>query len=93
MLIIDGYGSHIRAKFIAHCMENEIDLLVMPPHCSHLLQPLDINVFAAFKRAHNGETDAVSRLNTQHIPRFEWLQMFQRARNKAVVAFNILTGW
>ena len=93
LLIIDGHGSHIQAKFIAHCMENGIDLLVMPPHCSHLLQPLDVGVFAAFKRAHSVEMDSVSRLSTQRISRHEWLQMFIRARVKAVTTSNILAGW
>jgi hypothetical protein len=31
-------------------MEHIIDLLIMPPHCSHVLQPLDVGVFSAFKR-------------------------------------------
>ncbi len=46
LLIADGHGSHIRADFIAYCMENEIDLLFMPAHCSHILQPLDVGVFS-----------------------------------------------
>lgn len=93
LLIADGHGSHIRAEFIAHCMENDIDLLIMPPHCSHLLQPLDVGVFSAFKRAHANETDRVSRLSAQRIPRQEWVQMFARARKKAVIMDNILSGW
>ena len=71
LLIADGHGSHIRADFIAYCMENDIDLLIMPPHCSHLLQPLDVGVFSAFKRAHSNETDKTSRLSTQRISRPE----------------------
>ena len=93
LLIADGHGSHIRADFIVYCMENAIDLLIMPPHCSHLLQPLDIGVFAAFKRAYGGETDALSRLSTQRIQRAEWMEMFQKARAKATTASNIQAGW
>jgi DDE superfamily endonuclease/Tc5 transposase DNA-binding domain len=93
LLIADGHGSHIRADFIAHCMENDIDLLIMPPHCSHLLQPLDVGVFSAFKRAHSNETDTTSRLSTQRISRPEWMEMFIRARAKAVKLDNILGGW
>lgn len=93
LLIADGHGSHIRADFIAHCMENGIDLLIMPPHCSHLLQPLDVGVFSAFKRAHANETDAVSRHSSQRISRVEWMQMFIRARRKAITSANVLSGW
>lgn len=74
-------------------MENNIDLLIMPPHCSHLLQPLDVGVFSAFKRAHSYETDTTSRLSTQRISRPEWMEMFIRARTKAVKTDNILSGW
>ena len=93
LLIVDGHGSHIRADFIAYCMENKIDLLVMPAHCSHILQPLDVGMFSSFKAAHSGETDAYSRLSSDRIPRQEWIQMFSRARAKAVTPENIRAGW
>ncbi|RAL59416.1 hypothetical protein DID88_006790 [Monilinia fructigena] len=44
LLIMDGHSSHITGSFIAFCIEKDIDLLILPPHCSHLLQPLDIAV-------------------------------------------------
>jgi hypothetical protein len=93
LLIADGHGSHIRGDFIAYCMENNIDLLIMPPHCSHILQPLDVGVFAAFKRYHTVETHAISRLSSQRIPRSEWIELLSRARTKAMSRENILSGW
>ena len=93
MLIADGHGSHIQADFIAYCMEHAIDLLIMPPHCSHLLQPLDIGIFSAFKRAHADQTDRISRHSSQRISRYEWLQLFIRARQKALTVDHILAGW
>jgi DDE superfamily endonuclease/Tc5 transposase DNA-binding domain len=93
LLIADGHGSHIQANFIAYCMENDIDLLILPPHCSHVLQPLDVGVFAAFKRRYTGETAAISRLSSQRISRAEWVQLFARARESSVIRENILAGW
>jgi hypothetical protein len=93
LLIADGHGSHIRADFIAYCMENEIDLLIMPAHCSHILQPLDVGVFSAFKRFHSVETSALSRLSSQRIPRSEWIELLSYAREKAMSKENILGGW
>ena len=37
LLIMDGHGSHITANVISHCMQNAIDLLILPPHTSHVL--------------------------------------------------------
>ena len=66
---MDGHSSHMTANFIAFCMEYLIDLLILPPHISHLLQPLDVGVFAPLKRALVEETDAVSQLNSGRISR------------------------
>lgn len=65
----------------------------MPPHCSHILQPLDLGVFSAFKRYHSCETHAISRLSSQRIPRSEWIELLSRAREKAMSEKNILSGW
>jgi hypothetical protein len=56
LLVMDGHGSHITANVIAHCMKHAIDLLILPPHTSHMLQPLDVSVFAPLKRALAKET-------------------------------------
>ncbi len=50
-------------------------------------------MFSAFKRAYLNETDTTLRLSTQRISRPEWLEMFIRARAKAVKLDNILGGW
>jgi len=37
LLLTDGHSSHLIAKFVAFCLENAIDLVVLPPHSSYLL--------------------------------------------------------
>ena len=93
LLVMDGHGSHITANVIAFCMEHAIDLLILPPHTSHVLQPLDVSVFAPLKRALAIETDAVSRLDSGRIQRVEWTEMYIRAREKALISTNIVSGW
>lgn len=61
MLIMDGHSSHITGNMIALCIENNIDLLILPPHCSHLLQPLDVGVYGPLKRFHAQEVDRYTR--------------------------------
>lgn len=76
LLIMDGHGSHITANVIAFCMEHAIDLLILPPHTSHMLQPLDISIFSPLKRALAAETDAILRLDSGRIQRVEWVNTY-----------------
>jgi hypothetical protein len=89
LLIMDGHSSHM----IAFCMQKAIDLMILPPLCSHILQPLDVGVFAPLKRALASETDAALRLGTGRMSRVEWLEMYIRAREKALTMSNIRGGW
>jgi len=71
LLIMDGHSSHITANMIAYCMRHAIDLLILPPHTSYVLQPLDVSVFSPLKRALAVETDAASRPDPGRISRAE----------------------
>ena len=93
LLILDGHSSHITANFIAYCMNNQIDLLVLPPHTSHMLQPLDISIFQPLKRALATETDRLAALNSGRIPRIEWTEAYIQAHEKAFSSKNIQIGW
>lgn len=68
---MDGHGSHMTANVVAHCMERAIDLLNLPSHCSHVLQPPDVSVFSSLKRALAAETDAEARLDASRMSRVD----------------------
>lgn len=93
LLIMDGHSSHCTANVIAFCMENKIDLAILPPHTSHLPQPLDVAVFGPIKRALADETDQHARVNTGRISKVEWTTMFIKARQQAVRKKTILAGF
>ena len=68
LLIINGYKSHKSLAFQNLCEENKIINLYMPPHSSHILQPLNIRCFAPLKQAYSKEIrvlviDYVSQIN------------------------------
>jgi hypothetical protein len=78
---------------IALCMENNIDLLILPPHCSHLLQPLDVGVFGPLKKYHAYETDRLLSAGINRFQRSEWVTLYQLIRTKALSTENIRSGW
>ena len=65
----------------------------MPPYYSHLLQSLDVDIFAPLKRALSKETDILSQHNSNHISYISWVEMYIRARTKALSSENLKAGW
>jgi hypothetical protein len=66
-LILDGHGSYLTAEFDRTCTENNIIPVCMPPHSSHLLQPLDVSRFAVIKRKYGQLVEQRMRLGFNHI--------------------------
>ena len=53
LLILDGHESHLNQGFKDYCLEHKILTLCMPPHSSHILQPLDVVCFSPLKRKYS----------------------------------------
>ena len=49
LLIEDGHSSHVSLNVIKLARDNNIHLLCLPAHPTHLLQPLDVGVFKSLK--------------------------------------------
>ena len=55
LLIEDGHASHISIEVIELARDNDIHLLCLPSHTTHLLQPLDVGVFKSLKSKNVGD--------------------------------------
>ena len=51
LLFLDGHHSHISLELIRRAHGSNVLLLCLPPNTTHLLQPLDVGVFAPMKSA------------------------------------------
>jgi DDE superfamily endonuclease len=49
LLLMDGHSSHTTQDFITGCWEHGIIPFALPPHTTHILQPLDVCVFQPYK--------------------------------------------
>ena len=76
LLIMDGHSSHITANVITFCIQNVINLFIMPLHYSHLFQFLDVNVFAPLKHTLNKEINVVNQYNSNYISCIFWIKMY-----------------
>lgn len=50
LLIFDGHKSPVNLEVVEAARKDCITLLCLPPHCSHILQPLDIGLFVLLKQ-------------------------------------------
>ena len=85
--------SHITATWIEYCMRNDIVLMVLPPHSSHLTQPLDVGVFGLLKTMMASALQPLISTEIHRIIKAEWLSAFVEAHEGAFSTQNIQAGF
>ena len=93
LLILDNHESHISLEFRSFCEENNIILLWMPPHSSHLLQPLDVGCFGPLKTAFSKQNQNLIRNHIFHVKKEDFLATFQTAFLATFTRTNIQAGF
>ena len=49
LLIVDGHSSRSNPNSLKLLRENDIELLILPAHLTHLLQPFDVGIAGTLK--------------------------------------------
>lgn len=94
LLILDGHGSHETDEFMWECYSNNIQLLFLPPHTSHVLQPLDLAIFSSLKSSYRKHVGHLSLLtDSTPLGKRNFLICYSKARKEAIIARNIKSGW
>ena len=65
----------------------------MPPHSSHLLQPLDVGCFGPLKQAYDRQVKDLMRIHINHISKLEFLYSFRKAFFTSITERNIQGGF
>lgn len=93
LLILDGHESHHSIAFEEYCRTNNILALCMPPHSSHLLQPLDVGCFGPLKKAYSRQIEDLVRAGITHISKESFIPAFKAAFQAAMTQENIQGGF
>jgi hypothetical protein len=94
LLILDGHGSHETTDFMYLCFQHNIHLLYLPPHTSHVLQPLDLSIFSALKHYYRKQIGYLNLLtDSSPVGKQNFLLSYQKARKEALSMSNIKSGW
>ena len=91
---MDGHGSHTSDEFMTICYLNNVHLLFLPMHTSHILQPLDLGCFSSLKaeyRKRVGEYTAIT--DATRIGKANFLEFYVKARQIGLSKKNIESRW
>lgn len=94
LLIFDGHGSHVALPTIQEARFLGIDLITLPAHTSHKLQPLDVSIFSPFKNYFKSErSEWMAKHHRLVINRSELASLCSLAFKKALTVDNIKAGF
>ena len=93
MLIMDGAESHIYSEFVRVCYSKNILSFHLPPHTTHLLQPLDVVCFQPLKHYHAEAIDAAVRSRDAEFSKVEFLARITTIRKQAFKKNTILSSF
>jgi hypothetical protein len=65
----------------------------MPPHSSHLLQPLDVSCFAVLKRSYRQQIKELMRARYNHIEKLDFLTAYTIARIESITPNIVYSGF
>lgn len=95
LLLTDGHSSHINLRFIDYCDESGIILIILPPHSTHRLQPLDVGIFAPLANAYSYRIDQFIQSSSgfSRITKRLFWQLFHSAWQSALTLQNIRSAF
>ena len=94
LLILDGHGSHIDIDFLWLCKLHRIQLLYLPAHTSHVLQPLDLAPFSVIKSSYRRQIQELASLDdAAPIKKERFITCYHQAREEGFIERVIRAGW
>ena len=93
LLLCDGYGSHLTYEFVRFCEDKKIIPFFLLPHTSHILQPLDVGVFQAYKYWHSEAIANATQTGIGKFTKIEFLHALDTIRQKTFKKQTICHGF
>jgi hypothetical protein len=94
LLLLDGHSSHYQPEFIRLAAAEDVVVFCLPPHSTHLLQPLDNGVFGSLK---SNWSQACHEYMSQNpgrvVNRYNFSTIFSRAWIRSMSMQNIISSF
>ena len=89
LILYDGHRSHFSLDLIEWAKTNNMILFVLPPHCSHILQPMDVGCFGPLQIKYSQECQTFSRCNGRMVSRYDVCALACKAYSAALTPANL----
>ena len=94
LLLLDGHSSHYCPEVIKMASKHKIVVFTLPPHTTHITQPLDRSVFAVLKVywkqvCHGFQLKHPGRVITQ----YDFCSLFSEAWSQSMTLRNVTSGF
>ena len=93
LLLLNGYTSHCTYEFITYCDAQKILPFDLPPHATHLLQPLDVVLFQPYKHWHATAVDEATRTGCHGFNKIEFLAAIKSIRQLTFKSSSIKSSF
>ena len=94
LLVLDGYNLHVTLEVVTLAMHSGLDIISLPSHTLHVLQPLDVSCFKPFKTAFRQIGDSWTLLNKdKRMEKTDLCEWTSQALEKSLIAKNIKSNF
>jgi DDE superfamily endonuclease len=95
LLIVDGHSSHVNLAFLEACANEKIIVLILPPHTTHDLQPLDVGLFSPLSQSYSSQLHKLmaESMGLVSITKSRFWPLFKYAWESAFTTSNIQSAF
>ncbi|KAF1996433.1 CENP-B protein, partial [Amniculicola lignicola CBS 123094] len=89
----DGHGSHNTKQFAEFAEKHKIQLFTLPPHTTHILQPLNVGYFQPLKWYQGSCLDWAAHSGSKDINKADFMATLEQIRHQTFTRSTICSGW
>ncbi len=94
LLLLDGHSSHFSPGFVEKAAEEQVIVFCLPPHTTHITQPLDKGCYGPLKMAWRQECQNFLTSNPgKVITIYQFSRLFHNAWDRAMTPSNVRSGF
>ena len=94
LLVMDGHKTHCTLEFMWECFQNNVKVLYLPAHSSHVTQPLDLSCFSTVKKNYRGQIADLAQFDdSAPVKKIQFCKCYKKARQEGLTSTTIKSGW